>query len=196
MYFSKFATVLVTATTLVGCAHPIVVSPDVAKLEMTNKAAPHKAVVGYYISDEQRAREVITPGGGGDRVSYFPYRDMETGLYKVLGNSFVDVVRLKSPTDAAAVSQNKVGYIITPQVTTNSQSPSPFTWPPTQFTVDLSANITDSVGKPIATKTVQGIGRAEFDEFKSDFGLSGKRAMQDALQKLQELLSDAKALSN
>jgi hypothetical protein len=106
------------------------------------------------------------------------------------------VVRLKSPTDAAAISQHKVGYILTPQVTTNSQSPSPFTWPPTQFTVDLSANITDTVGKPIATKTVQGIGRAEFDEFKSDFGLSGKRAMQDALQKLQELLSDAKAFSN
>ena len=196
MYFTKFAAVLVTATTLVGCAHPIVVSPDIAKLESTNKVAPHKAVVGYYISDEQRAREVITPGGGGDRVSYFPYRDMETGLYKVLGNSFADVVRLKSPTDAAVISQNKVGYIITPQVTTNSQSPSPFTWPPTQFTVDLSANITDSVGKPIATKTVQGIGRAEFDEFKSDFGLSGKRAMQDALQKLQELLSDARTLSN
>jgi hypothetical protein len=196
MYFTKVATIFATATALVGCAHPIVVSPDVAKLETTAKVAPHKAVVGYFISDEQRAREVITPGGGGDRVSYFPYRDMETGLYKVLGNSFTDVVRLKSPTDTVAITQNNVGYIITPQVTTNSQSPSPFTWPPTQFTVDLSANITDNIGKPIVTKTVQGVGRAEFEEFKSDFGLSGKRAMQDALQKLQELLSDAKALSN
>lgn len=38
------------------------------------------------------------------------------------------------------------------------------------------------------TKTVQGVGRAEFDEFKTDYALSGKRAMQDALQKLQQLL--------
>jgi hypothetical protein len=37
-------------------------------------------VVGYYISEEQRAQEVITPGGGGDRVSYFSYRDRETAL--------------------------------------------------------------------------------------------------------------------
>jgi hypothetical protein len=27
----------------------------------------------YYISDEDRAREVTTPGGGGDKVRYFPY---------------------------------------------------------------------------------------------------------------------------
>jgi hypothetical protein len=114
---------------------------------------------------------------------------MEAGFYKVLGNCFADVVRLKLSGDEAAFSQHKVGYIITPQLKTDSSSPSPFTWPPTRFTVDLSANITDSAGK-----TVQGVDHAEFDEFKMEYSLSGRRAMEDALQKLQQLLSDAKEL--
>jgi hypothetical protein len=194
MHIHKFAGALAAATVLAGCAHPLVVTPDVAELEAPSKAVPHKTVVGYYISEEQRAMEVITPGGGGDRISYFPYRDMEVGLYKVLGNCFSDVVRLKSANDVTAIGQHNVGYILTPQLKTDSSSPSPLSWLPTQFTVDLSAAITDSVGKPVATKTGQGIGRAEFDEFKMDYALSGKRAMQDALQKFQQLLSDAEEL--
>lgn len=194
MCFAKLSAAFLTAAILAGCAHPIVVSADITKIEATAKTVPHKAVVGYYISDEQRGLQVITAGGGGDRVSYFPYRDMEAGFYKVLGNSFADVIRLKIPADTSAISQYKVKYIITPQVSTSSQSPSPFTWPPTQFTFDLSASITDTAGKPIVTKAVQGIGHAEFDEFKSNFGLSGKRALQDALQKLQQLLLDAAEL--
>lgn len=194
MDIRKLAVTLAAAIFLTGCAHPLVITPDLAKLEAPAKAVPHKAVVGYYISEEQRTQEVITPGGGGDRVSYFPYRDMDAGLYKVLGNCFADVVRLKSPADEAAVSQYKVGYIITPQLKTDSSSPSPFTWPPTRFTVDLSANITDSTGTPVATKTVQGVGRAEFDEFKMEYSLSGRRAMEDALQKLQQVILDAKEL--
>lgn len=194
MDIRKLAVTLAAAIFLTGCAHPLVITPDLAKLEAPAKAVPHKAVVGYYISEEQRTQEVITPGGGGDRVSYFPYRDMDAGLYKVLGNCFADVVRLKSPADEAAVSQYKVGYIITPQLKTDSSSPSPFTWPPTRFTADLSANITDSTGTPVATKTVQGVGRAEFDEFKMEYSLSGRRAMEDALQKLQQVILDAKEL--
>lgn len=194
MLVRKFAGALVAAAFLAGCAHPIVITPDVARLDAPSKAVPHKAVVGYYISEEQRALEVITPGGGGDKVSYFPYRDMEVGLYKVLGNCFSDVVRLKSANDAAAVGQHNVGYIIMPQLKTDSSSPSPLTWPPTKFKVELSAGITDSGGKLVATKTVEGTGQAEFDEFKMDYALSGKRALQDALQKLQQLLVDAKEL--
>lgn len=196
MHLIKFIAAFAAAAILTGCAHPLVIAPDTAKLEAPAKAAKHKAVVGYYISDEQRTQEVVSPGGGGDKVSYFPYRDMDLGMFKILGNCFADVVRLKTRNDVAAVSEHKIAYIVTPQLNTDSSSPSPFTWPPTQFTVDLSASITDSMGKPVMTKTLQGVGRAEFDEFKTDYALSGKRAMQDALQKLQQLLSEAKELDH
>lgn len=196
MHLVKFIAAFAAAAVLTGCAHPLVIAPDMARLEAPAKATRHKTVVGYYISDEQRSQEVVSPGGGGDKVSYFPYRDMDLGLFKVLGNCFADVVRLKSRDDAAAIGRHKVAYILTPQLKTDSSSPSPFTWPPTQSTVDLSASITDSLGKPVMTKTVQGVGRAEFDEFKTDYALSGKRAMQDALQKLQQSLYEARELDS
>lgn len=196
MHPIKSMAAIAAALILSACAHPLVISPDITKLEAPAKARPHKAVAGYYISDEQRAQEVTTPGGGGDKVAYFPYRDLDSGLFRILGNCFADVIRLKAPNDADALHQHRIAYIVTPQIKTDSSSPSAFTWPPTRFTVDLSASIADSDGKPVATKSVQGVGQAEFDEFKTDYALSGKRAMQDALQKLQQLLLDAGELGN
>ena len=46
-------------------------------------------------------------------------------------------------------------------------------------------------GAPVAQIKVQGEGRAEFDEFKSDFSLSAKRAAQDALRKLIKSIQDS-----
>jgi hypothetical protein len=64
MHLNRFVATFAVAAILTGCAHPLVITPDVAKLEAPAKTVPHKAVVGYYLSEEQRAQEVITPGGG------------------------------------------------------------------------------------------------------------------------------------
>lgn len=48
--------------------------------------------------------------------------------------------------------------------------------------------VKDPEGKLIDTKKVIGEGHAEFDEFKSDHGLAGKRASEDALLKMQARL--------
>lgn len=141
MHPIKFIAAFAAAAILTGCAHSLVIAPNTAKLE----ALGTQGSVGYYISEEQRTQEVISPGGGGDKVSYFPYRDVDMGMFKIIGNCFADVVRLKSRNAAAAVSEHKIAYIVTPQLKTDSSSPSPFTWPPTQFTVDLSASITDKL---------------------------------------------------
>ncbi|RJF96335.1 hypothetical protein D3871_21030 [Noviherbaspirillum saxi] len=146
------------------------------------------------MSEDVRTKEVTTPGGGGDKVSYQPYRDMETAFYKMLTNVFGSVTKLKTAKDAEAISRNNVSYIITPEIVTNSSSPSPFTWPPTKFNVDLTCQITDALGNPVLTKSVSGEGNAEFSEFKSDFSLSGKRASQDALLKMQRVLLEAAEL--
>lgn len=190
---SLFSVIAVTAS-LIGCAHPLVISPDLAKIERAPAAQPIKKNVGYYIPDELRELEVTTPGGGGDKVSYKPYRDLEVGLFKMLGNVFENVHKLKGTTDTAAIKSNGITYVITPKLLTNSSSPSAFTWPPTKFTVDLTCNIADESGNLVASRTVQGEGKAEFEEFKSNFSLSAIRASEDALKKMQILLAQEAAL--
>ncbi|QAU33706.1 hypothetical protein [Janthinobacterium sp. 17J80-10] len=185
---------IVAVAALVGCAHPITISPDVAKIEAAPSTQPIKKNVAYYIAEDLRTREVTTPGGGGDKVTYQPYRDIETAFYKMLTNVFGNVTKLKAPNDADAISKNNVAYVITPQLLTDSSSPSPFTWPPTKFSVDLTCNVTDAAGNTIVSKKVSGAGNAEFDEFKADFSLSAKRASQDALLKMQQALAETPEL--
>lgn len=60
--------------TLAGCAHPVSIRSDVA---YPKGQAANSASVGYYISDSNRSLEVTTPAGGGDKIRYFPYRDLE-----------------------------------------------------------------------------------------------------------------------
>ena len=171
-----------------GCAHPINIAPDIAKIEQAPDAQRIETSAGYYIAAERRDLSVTTAGGGGDKVRYQPYREIETGFYKMLTNVFKDVTLLKSPTDTEAIRKNALNFIVTPTISTESSSPSPFTWPPTRFTVNLSCDITDAEGKPVVNKSVVGEGMAEFDEFKADFSLAGKRAAQEALRKMQEAL--------
>ena len=121
-------------------------------------------------------------------MTYKPYRDIEAAFYKMLGNVFASVTKLKSPNDAEAIGRNSISYVITPEISTGSYSPSIFTWPPTQFTVHLTCNIADQNGTSVARTTVTGNGQAEFEEFKSDFSLSGKRAALDAVLKMQDVL--------
>ncbi|WP_199724850.1 hypothetical protein [Noviherbaspirillum saxi] len=194
MQITKYIVSVLTAIAITGCAHPIAIGPDIAKIERDGAKAPVVKNVAYYISEDVRTKEVTTPGGGGDKVSYQPYRDMETAFYKMLTNVFGSVTKLKTAKDAEAISRNNVSYIITPEIVTNSSSPSPFTWPPTKFNVDLTCQITDALGNPVLTKSVSGEGNAEFSEFKSDFSLSGKRASQDALLKMQRVLLEAAEL--
>lgn len=179
----------VTVALVTGCAHPITLAPDLNKVAQ----APTKIskTAGYYISAEDLAKEVETPGGGGDKVKYAPYRDLEGGLYKAFSQVFDNVVKLKSPADGAAQGVN---LVIKPSITTNSSSDSIVTWPPTQFGIDIVCTITDPAGKELVRTHSTGQGAATFSEFTSDFSLSAKRASQDALNKVVKDLSTAEAL--
>lgn len=177
-----------------GCAHQIQITPNIGKIDRDIHTQPKiKQNVGYIISDEVAAQEVTTPGGGGDKIRYFPYRDTETGIYKMLTNVFESVTKLKNAGDNEAIVANKIDYVITTGLATNSSSPSAFTWPPTKFSVDMTCTVKDPSGKLIDTKKVIGEGRAEFDEFKADHGLAGKRATEDALLKMQARLLELRS---
>ena len=171
------------ALVLGGCAHPIVIAPDLATVGIAQQTKSGKSI-GYYLA-EPVEKEVTTAGGGGDNIKYKPYKDLETGLYKMYASIFSNVTLLSSSSDPAG---SKVDYIAAVEISSSSSSPSLFTWPPTVFTLNLANSITDAKGTVLDNLRTSGEGRAEFSEFKGDFGLAGKRASQEALNRMHGLL--------
>lgn len=169
----------------VGCAHQINITPPLNTLD-TNEIGKIVKNAGYFISPEDLSKEVTTPGGGGDKVKYFPYKECEPVLNKILSNIFAKVYPLTSANDNQFVKTNEISYVFIPKIDTDSSSKSAFTWPPTNFTVSLDCKAFDSSGTVIWQKTVKGEGEAEFDEFKHDFPLAAKRAVKKAFSNLQE----------
>lgn len=183
------ATLLVV--TLTGCAHPVSLSSDVSKL-MGSGANKIDRKVGLVMTDEQRRFEQTTPSGGGDKVSYLPYRDLESGLYVVLSENFAGVTRVAGVNDPK-VAADGLAFLVLPAIATTSFSPSLVTWPPTIFTVAVTLSVVDPRNNPVTEVKVQGEGRAEFDDFKTDVSLSAKRAAEDVLKKLMKAINDISA---
>ena len=191
--FAKLIFSIATCVVLFGCAHPISMTPESSKVSGESIARINKQV-GYHISDASRAMEVTTAGGGGDKVRYFPYRDIEAGLYKALGEVFTGVTKVPNPKDTAAISASGVTLLIVPEISTTSSSSSIVTWPPTQFSVMLNCTVVDAKGQNLTTIRVEGNGDAEFSEFKGNFSLAAVRASNDALKKLVKALAESKEL--
>lgn len=181
------------ALVLVGCAHPIVITPDLQAIDR-NSVKPIEKTVAYYIAVPDREKEVITPGGGGDKVKYYPYKELEPALQKVLNNLFRSVKRLDNPNDVAFLQANDISYVFLPSINTNSSSDSIVTWPPTEFTVDLKCMAIDQNGKTVWQNKISAKGQATFSEFKSDFSLAAKRATEIAFKQLQSELNAAPEL--
>jgi len=178
---------------MTGCAHPILIATD-KSAPAAPEAKKVEKNVGFVIPDALLAKEVITPGGGGDKVSYLPYRDLELPLYSTLANVFANATKLKTRDDRSAIEKARLSYILTPEITTDSSSESALTWPPTRFTVNMTCTVTDLDGNIVLKKVVTGQGNAEFSEFKRNFALSAQRASEDMLKNLQKMLGEAPEL--
>jgi hypothetical protein len=168
--------------TLNACAHPITINPS-STPQRTEDHPYSTKLVGYVMTDADRAKQVTTEGGGGDKVSYFPYKDLEKGIRDALRSLYSDVLLVRSASDFEGFKQDGVALVFAPEIYTTSNSDSIFTWPPTQFSIDLSCTVTDATGNILSRLRVTGQGAATFSEFTSDFGLAGRRAAQDALEK-------------
>lgn len=183
------------ALALGGCAHPISMAPNLEAIQLAGDKPVLDKKAGYYMAATAKTLEVTTPGGGGDKVRYFPYRDLEPGLYKALGTVFREVTKIANPADAAEIRSSGIHFLITPEITTNSSSESLFTWPPTVFTVTLVCQIKDAQGATLDSLQVEGRGQAEFSEFTSNFSLAAVRASDDALAKLIVALGKSPAIA-
>lgn len=175
-----FSVVLISS----GCAHAILVAPDTDRLPNAATAGRSTKAVGYYISAADRSNVFTTAGGGGDKVSYSPYKDLEPALYHALSNRFERVYSLPSGEDHAFIAEKNIQFVFTPRFETQSSSSSLLTWPPTDFSVTIDVSAIDSAAKIVWQTHVTGAGHAEFSEFKRDFGLAAKRAAEQAFQHL------------
>jgi hypothetical protein len=185
--------ILTSAMFVVGCAHQINITPPLNTLEGDNSTKVNKTV-GYYISPADRAKEVETPGGGGDKVKYLPYQESEPALNKVLSNIYTDVVSVPSLDDKQFIASKNIAYIFVPSIVTDSGSDSAMTWPPTRFTVTLDTKAIGPDGNVRWQQKVTGQGKAEFSEFKHDFSLSARRANKQAFQNLQQAIRNSAEL--
>jgi hypothetical protein len=187
-YLLRFAAVVLVLL-LGACAHPISISPDTGSLN-ESKVQVRKSVA-YVISNADREQEVTTPGGGGDSVRYHPYRELESGIFQALSAIYSRVTLWRSTADQQAPANKDVALVFVPKVTTGSGSSSILTWPPTSFFVTISYEVQDAAGKTVYTNQVLGRGAAEWEEFKGDFGLAGKRATGDVLRNFKAQVEGA-----
>lgn len=182
-----------SACLLLGaCAHPITINP---KADFSPAGSPVQKSVAYLVEEADRAREVTTPGGGGDMISYFPYRDLEPGIFQVLSAIFSKVTLIRK-LDDERIATNAVQMVFVPKITTSSSSSGVFTWPPTQFSVTIDYKVRDAAGRQTYSNTLVGNGGATFDEFMAakDFALAARRASEDALNRFGEQVRAAPEL--
>ena len=170
----RLAAALATAVLLAGCSHPITMITETAPPRSTAHLIPKK--VAYVMTDAQRDLQVITAGGSGDRVSYYPYRDLEKSIRDALRGVYRNVVVLRTANDAKANEAAGVSLVFTPQIKTDSSSSSWITWPPTAFTAEVACVVTDTAGTEVTRVRAVGNGTAEFGEFNGDYGLAARRA--------------------
>jgi hypothetical protein len=171
-----------------GCAHPLNISPDLAVLNVSGGDQKNDKKITYYFTEDLE-KEVTTPGGGGDSVKYKPYKELDMGIYKVFTDKFKNVEVLKKSGERI-----NADYSAEITISTNSSSSSAFTWPPTLFGVNISAELSNLQSGLKEKISVSGEGRAEFSEFTSNFNLSAKRASEDVLIKLSAALSNLSML--
>lgn len=183
--------VLAASLLVIGCAHQINITPPLNTFDDKNLARIDKTVA-YYIAPADRTREVVTPGGGGDKVKYLPYQESEPALKQVLSNLFTRVVPIPSIDDKQFIASNNITYVFVPAIETDSSSDSLLTWPPTRFVVTLDCRAMDVSGATVWQKKVKGEGHATFSEFKHDLSLSARRASRDAFLNLQREIYEAK----
>lgn len=170
------------AALLAACSHPITMITETAPPRSTAHLVPKK--VAYVMTDAQRDVQVTSPGGAGDRVSYYPYHDLEKSVRDALRAVYRDVIVLRTAGDVKANEAAGVSLVFTPQIKTDSSSSSWVTWPPTSFTAEVSCVVSNAAGAEVARVRAVGNGTANFGEFNGDYGLAARRAAKQMTSQL------------
>jgi len=179
-----------------GCSHKISLSPSLNELREVKVGNNIDVNVGYYISNEDKKAEVTTPGGGGDKVKYTPYKDIEAALNTMLSRKFSRVYSLNSMNNKNIIETKNIKYIFTTNIHTNSSSSNILIWPPTDFSIDLTCKAVNTNNQKIWEETVSGKGYANSGELMENFSLSAKRATKEAFSKMLIQLEKTNKFNN
>lgn len=168
-----------------GCTHKINISPNINDIAgKYTKKDKNQYNVAYYLPKEKENIYLISGGGGGDSVGYFPYKETESSFRTVLNNLFDKVYKIDTFPSKEFLRKNNIKYVFYYEIETQSFSNSSFTWPPTNFIVNLKTTARDENNDSFWEDALNSQGFASFNEFNGDFGLSGKRAIINAFNTL------------
>jgi hypothetical protein len=171
---------------LAACAHPVKITPPTLAL-VSDPAVRIDRAVGYLITDQQRSLQVTTKGGGGDKISYTPYRDLESGLYQTLASVFSSVYVVPGTGADAFVADKHLTFVFAPEIATDSSSSNILLWNPTDFSVRLHVVANDAGGKPVWTRDFTGKGHAGAGGSLVE-NLAAQQAAADVFAQLQKAL--------
>ncbi|MGE5947128.1 MAG: hypothetical protein ACM35F_10605 [Betaproteobacteria bacterium] len=175
-----------------GCAHPVLVRADISY--PATQAVD--ASVGYFISDANRKLEVTTPAGGGDKIRYFPYRDLEPAILNTLNSVYAKVYSVPEAGRATYVANHHLTFVFEPILTTSSSSNSSFFWPATDFDLTIKVTAMNASGQPVWNREFSGHGHVEKNRSLVDVP-PAKEAAQQAFDKLRRtLLEDPQLMGN
>ena len=140
--FIKYTLFILFLFIFTGCTHKISIAPDVTTISGKGNQNKSNFNVAYILSKDKENLYIVTSGGGGDSVGYYPYKETESSFRAVLNNLFNKIYKLDKVT---VKDQNDLLH-----------------W----------------------EDSIDGQGYASFSEFKTDFGLAGKKAVTNALNNL------------
>jgi hypothetical protein len=166
-----------------GCAHPVSVRPDINY----PSGQTVDTSVGYFISDANRKLEVTTPAGGGDKIRYFPYRDMEPAILSTLGSVFHKVYSVPETGRTAYVTDHHLTFVFEPILTTNSSGNSAIFWPATEFDLTIKVTALNASGQVLWNRDFTGHGHIEKGRSLIDVP-PAKEAATEAFGKLRKAL--------
>lgn len=177
-----------------GCAHKVSLEGNIDKrLLKSHHENPIDVSVAYYIDSQDLNKEYVTDGGGGDNISYFPYKDIDGMLRKTLSTIFSSVEKIESLENI----DSGIKYIFKPDIQTKSSSSSYAFWPPEMFSIIINYQALDNNNQVVWQTQVVGNGEAVFDDFIKDHSAAPKRATIDAMYHLhKEILNSSIFFNN
>ena len=164
--------------------HDISVAPELSKITKKRPVTIDRSVA-YYIPDERYGSHVTTPGGNNDMLSYYPYRESEAALKKVLENVFTEVHRIDS-LDDEKIRKNRIRFIFVPQIETMSYSNSNVDWEPTKFSFILKVAFLANDRKPLYESYAHGKGNANFGRYRDNPAYAVEIASRSAFLQFQD----------
>ena len=163
--FIKYTLFILFLFIFTGCTHKISIAPDVTTISGKGNLNKSNFNVAYILSKDKENLYIVTSGGGGDSVGYYPYKDTESSFRAVLNNLFNKIYKLDSFPNNDFIENNNIKYVFQYEIETHSSSDSSFTWPPTNFVVNLKVTVKDQNNRLHWEDAIDGQGYASFSEF-------------------------------